>query len=78
MKKPIRDVGVRSCRTGHPLQIKPSVHLLRREYFTCPPETIGDFALELGELGIWRQPTISKTPDWQALMRSRPNNLWLE
>jgi hypothetical protein len=34
-------------------------HLLRRE-FKCPPETVGDFASELGELGMWRQPTISK------------------
>jgi hypothetical protein len=36
-------------------------HLLRRE-FKCPPETVGDFASEFGELGIGRPPAISKTP----------------
>jgi hypothetical protein len=36
-------------------------HLLRREYLKCPPETVGDFASELGELGVWRQP-VNKPP----------------
>src|ERR1700736_4493923 len=27
----------------------------KREYFKYPPETIGDFALRLSELGAWRR-----------------------
>ena len=36
--------------------------LPKREYFKCPPETIGYFALELAEFGVWRPTVNSQKP----------------
>jgi len=32
----------------------PAAVSQRREYFKCPPETIGDFAPEVAKFGAWR------------------------
>jgi hypothetical protein len=37
----------------------------------CPPETVGDFASELGKLGYLETTYyFQKTPDWRAVMQS--------
>jgi hypothetical protein len=44
-------------RTGSPIGVSQ-----KREYFKHPPETIGSFASELGELGAWRPASYSQKP----------------
>ena len=59
MKKPIRDgrITTANCRTGHAVQIDP--RFLKTGIFQMPA---GDFASELGDLGIWKQTTNAKNP----------------
>jgi hypothetical protein len=40
----------------------PAAVSQKREYFKYPPETIGDFSLELAKFGVWRPTADSQKP----------------
>src|SRR6266404_8769624 len=47
----------------------------KREYFKCRPETIGDFAPKLFNLGVWRRTANSQKPQLAGTYRIRGSTI---